>query len=111
MTYTFLILLAAGIAGVILHNLVKIDDINKDPNKGNFNLGSYWKREWASIFISIIIVVLCAYFQEEVKQLKAAGNWLGLGFVGLGYMAQSLFIKWMGKAQKMIGPDDENLKP
>ena len=102
MSYTTLILFAVGCVGVLLHNLVKIDEINKNPKLGNFNLGTYWGREWASVLISVIFVAVCAFLQEEIKQLHEAGNWLGFGFLALGYMAQSVLIKLMGKAQKAI---------
>jgi hypothetical protein len=102
MNYTILFLFAVGCVGVLLHNLVKIDDINKNPHLGNFNIGKYWGREWASILISVIVVAVAAFLQEEIKQLHQAGKWLGLGFVALGYMAQSVLIKIMGKAQKAI---------
>lgn len=105
MNYTILFLSCVGCVGMLLHNLVKIDEINKNPALGNFSLGKYWAREWASILISVIVVVVCAFLQEEIKQLHQAGNWLGLGFLALGYMAQSLLVKWMGKAQKTLNGD------
>lgn len=107
MSYTSLVLAIAGLIGVILHNLVKINDINKDPNKGNFNIASYWTKEWASIAISCIVVMVAAYFKTEIKQLEDAGKWLGLGFVALGYMAQSVLVSFMGKASKVIGGDQQ----
>lgn len=106
MNYTSLVLAVAGLIGVLLHNLVKINDINKDPNKGNFKLAAYWSKEWASIAISCIVVVVSAYFQAEIKQLEQAGKWLGLGFVALGYMAQSVLVSFMGKASKVLGSEE-----
>jgi hypothetical protein len=102
MNYTIFFLSCVGIVGMLLHNLVKIDEINKDPSKGNFNLASYWKREWASILISVIFVIACAFLQDEIKRLHDAGEWLGGMFLAIGYMAQSLLVKMMGKAQKAI---------
>lgn len=106
MNYTSLVLAIAGLVGVILHNLVKINTINQDPTKGNFNISTYWKKEWASIAISGIVVLVAAYFQAEIKQLEQAGKWLGLGFVALGYMAQSVLVSFMGKANKVLGTDN-----
>lgn len=102
MNYTTLFLFGVGCVGVLLHNLVKIDEINKNPALGNFKLGTYWKREWASILISVIVVGVCAGLQNEIKRLHDAGNYLGFGFVAIGYLAQSLLIKWMGKAQRAM---------
>jgi len=106
MNYTSFVLVVLGIVGVILHNLVKINDINKDPGKGNFNLKSYWSKEWASIAISCLVVGVAAYLKSEIKQLEQAGKWLGVGFVALGYMAQSVLVSFMGKASKVLTNDN-----
>lgn len=102
MEYSTIILFMLGLLGVILHNLVKINEINKDPSKGTFNFESYFKVEWASILISVIVVIICVVIKQDIKQLENAGNWLGAGFVAIGYMAQSVLISFMGKAQKII---------
>lgn len=102
MQYSNFLLFALGLLGVIVHNLVKIDEINKDPSKGNFSFASYFKIEWASILISVIVVIVSVIAKNEVKQLQSAGNWIGLGFVAIGYMAQSILVSFMGKAQKII---------
>ena len=101
MNYTLSVLMAAGLAGVLLHNLVKMNDLNRQQN-GNFNYKQYFAIEKFSIIISVIVVGVCSYFSQEVKELANAGKWLGLGMVGLGYLAQSLLIKFMGNAQKKI---------
>jgi hypothetical protein len=100
--YSTLVLFGACIIGILLHNLVKIDEINKDPNRGNFSIKKYLAMEWASIMISCLVGAAAAFFKSEIKQLDAAGNWLGLGFVAIGYMAQSVLVKFMGKASKII---------
>lgn len=102
MEYSNFLLFTLGLLGVILHNLVNINTINKDPSKGNFSFSSYLKVEWASILISVIVVVIAVIAKTEVKQLQAAGNWVGLGFVAIGFMAQALLVSFMGKAQKII---------
>ena len=107
MNYSTFILASLSLVGVLLHNLVKINEINKDPNKGDFNLRSYWRKEWASIMISVIVGSVAAFLKQEIKQLDAAGNWLGVGFIAIGYMAQSVLISIMGKAQRIISPDNK----
>lgn len=106
MNYTSVVLVVLGLVGVILHNLVKINDINKDPQKSNFNIATYWSKEWASIAISCLVVGVAAYLKSEIKQLEQAGKWLGLGFVALGYMAQSVLVSFMGKASKVLTNDN-----
>ena len=44
--------------------------------------------------------------KHEVAQLEGAGTWLGLAFTTIGYMGQSIFVKYMGKATKAIGGDE-----
>lgn len=105
MTYTILTLFFAGFAGVLLHNLIKMDSLNRKAS-GNFNYGQYFRLEKFSILISIIVIAFCAYFSQEVKQLAKAGNWLGLGMGAIGYMAQSVLVSFMGKAKKFIEKPD-----
>lgn len=102
MDYTLLTLFGLGILGVLLHNLVKLNDIKKSNPEGDVNYGKYFKIESISIIISIIVVAALTWTSHEVKELANAGKWLGLGFVAGGYLAQSLLIKFMGKAQKVL---------
>lgn len=102
MNYTYLLVFICGLAGVLLHNLVKIDEINKDPSKGNFSFKTYLNKEWASILISIIVVGIATMLKKEIKQLELAGNWLGFAFIFLGYTSQSLLVKLIGRAKKIV---------
>lgn len=101
MQYTYLVLFALGLVGILLHNLVKIDEINKKSD-GNINLGKYWALERFSVAISAIVVFVCVMVSQEIKQLHDIGNWLGLAFVSIGYMAQSILIKFRGKAETFL---------
>lgn len=101
MNYHILFLAAMGLLGVVLHNLVKLDSINRQ-SEGSVNLGKYFALERFSIAISLIVVFVCASASQEIIQLKMAGNYLALGFVSIGYLAQSILIKFMGKAQKVV---------
>lgn len=105
MTYTIWILAAFGVAGILLHNLIKLNDINR-ANDGTVNLLKYWKLERFTIMISAIVVALALVARNEITQLEQVGKWLGLGFTALGYMAQSIVVKYMGKAQKYV--DDKS---
>lgn len=95
-------LIGLGLVGVILHNLVKLNDIKKANPEGDVNYAKYFKMESISIIISVITVVLSAIFSQQVDKLYNAGEWLGPVFVPIGYFAQSLLIKAMGKAQKVL---------
>ena len=97
--YNDLILFAFGLGGILIHNLTKINELLRN-NK--FNPTQYFSLEWASISISIILVILAIFGKHEVSQLEQASNWLGLAFTAIGYMGQSIFVKLMGRANKVI---------
>lgn len=103
MNYNDLALFGFGLGGVLIHNLIKINELNKS---GKFSAVKYFGMEWASISISMIILLLCIMGKHEVAQLEGAGTWLGFAFVTIGYMGQSIFVKYMGKANKALGGDD-----
>ena len=101
-----LLFVGLGLAGVVLHMLVSISKLKKSGNP--FSFGKYMETEWPSILISIIVVGIADVCKSEIKQLEAAGNWLGLGFVALGYMGQSVLIFFIGQAEKKIGIQSED---
>lgn len=101
-------LFGLALLGVLLHNLIEMNKINRKQN-GNIKLGEYFKLERFSIYISIIVAFVAVMVKSEIKQIEQAGKWLGVAFVAIGYMGQSLLIFVMGKAQKNI--DGENKNP
>lgn len=101
MDYTFLTLTIFGLSGVLLHNLVALNKLNKKA-QGNLNLSQYFKLEIFSILISIIVVLLAVFVSQEIEILYKVGNMLGLAFVSIGYMGQSLLVTFIGKASKMF---------
>jgi len=101
MDYSPFILGVLGVLGILLHNLVKMNDINKKA-KGSFNFGQYLAIERFSIMISLIVVVVCLITYNDIKQLHDLGVKGGLGFFTIGYMSQSLLVKFTGKAEKFI---------
>lgn len=109
MQYNLLILIAFGLGGILIHNLVKLDKINRKEG-GKVNLWKYWNFERFTILLSIIVVSLGAAISDEIKQLHEAGKWMGLGFISLGYMAQSIVVTFMGRAEKRIKSDINNEK-
>lgn len=105
MEYTNLILFALGIFGILIHNLMKIDGVNRRQN-GNFNFWPFIRLEWPSIFLSICVVVVAMIAKQEVKQLDKVGGYLGLAFVAIGYMAQSIVYHFLGRAEKKLKADE-----
>jgi len=101
MEYTNSILFALGIFGILLHNLVKLNGINR-RNNGDVNYIQYVKLEKFTILISISVVFISLLVKHEVKQIESIGTWLGVSYVAIGYMAQSILAAIMGKAEKFI---------
>lgn len=110
MEYTNGILLLLGVLGIFTHFLIKINGINR-RSKGNFQLKPFIKLEWPSFLISLIVVVVSLIAKQEVKQLKVAGAYLGLGFFAIGYMAQSILLSVMSKYEKQLKDKDEDETP
>ena len=108
MEYTTLTLAACGLFGILIHNLMKLNDINR-ANDGNINFKKYLNLEIYSILISFCVVIVALIARNEVRQLREIGNWLALAFTAIGYMAQSIVIKFAGRAQKYM--DNQNDKP
>ena len=108
MEYTNYILFALGFLGILMHNLVKVESINRQT-QGNFKIWPFIKLEWPSIFLSLCVVFVCLIAKSEIKQLEAVGSWLGLSFVAIGYMAQSLIYTFIGKVQKIIDKENKQL--
>jgi len=104
MTYTTLILALLGVLGIVIHNLLNLNKINK-ANEGTVNLLKYWKLERFSLALSVCVLIVFLIARTEVKQLEAVGKWLGLSFVAIGYMAQSIVIAFEGKTQKFLDND------
>ncbi len=101
MNYTLLTLAALGLFGIMIHNLVKLNEINR-KSEGTINMLKYWKIERFSILLSVCVVAVALLARTEIAQLREVGNWLGLAFVALGYMAQSIVVSFGNKAQKYI---------
>jgi hypothetical protein len=101
MEYTNYLLALLGFLGILCHNLVKMNSINRQMN-GNINLYNYWKLERFSIALSCVVVIGAVMASNEIKQLHQAGKYIGIGFFAIGYMAQSIIVTFGNKTQKML---------
>lgn len=104
--YTNTILFSLGLLGVLLHILVELNKINRATN-GNIKILQYLKLEVFSILISAIVVIVSILVKREITQLEVVGKWLGLGFIAIGYMGQSLLVFVIGKANNVISNKTE----
>lgn len=103
--YTPWVLFGLGLLGILLHNLVELNKLNKASNC-TFSIKQYLKLEVYSLIISVIVVFVAVIITQEIKQLAGVGNWLGLAFMAIGYMGQSLLILVMGKANKIVNAEN-----
>lgn len=101
MSYTVFNLMATGILGILVHNLIKINNINKRTD-GQFKAGYFFRMEWASIAISLCVVIVCLIARNEVKQLREVGNYLMLGFFFIGLGSQSIAYTLSSRIEKKI---------
>lgn len=80
-----------GLLGVLIHNLFQIKEL-KETGKYE-GLKKYYEKQWASIMLNIIIVLVFVTSHEQITSLKSVGwhfNWI---IVLVGYTGQSLFPK------------------
>jgi hypothetical protein len=98
---TILLLFASGMLGILTHNFMKIEKINRATN-GAFNPAIFFRLEWPSIAISFCVLFACLIGREEIKELQFVGNWLALGFFGIGLAAQSIAYNFKSKSDGHI---------
>lgn len=110
MEYTNIVLFAAGLLGVLTHTLMKIDKLNRKSN-GGFKFNHFIRVEWASLSLSVIVVIVALIARMEVAQLKAIGNWLALGFFAIGLSAQSVAYFIKGRSEKVLDNEKNNSQP
>lgn len=96
MNYSNLMLFGLGILGIILHSLIELKKLKV------INISDYFKTEWTTMVISLIVISICIVCKSEIKVLDIANDYLGLGFVTIGYMGQSIIIAFLGTIQKKI---------
>lgn len=101
MDYTLITLAGFGILGIFIHNLKNLNTLNR-KSEGELNLVKYLKLEIYAILLSISVLTVALIAQQEIKQLEAVGKWLGLSFVAIGYMAQSIVISFAGRAETFL---------
>ncbi len=101
MNYSQLMLGGLGLLGILIHNVFQLNSLNKAAN-GNYKFGQYIKVEKYSIIASVLIVIAAIFTVQEIKQLEQVQNYLGLAFIAIGYMGQSILVKYMGKASDKL---------
>jgi hypothetical protein len=101
MTYTPLILFGLGLSGVLFHNLIKLNNINR-KNKGIVNYKEYFALERFSIMISILFVGFLIVVKSEIAGVETINKWIGTAFGMAGYLAQSLIVSFTSSTETFI---------
>lgn len=108
--YSNLSLFGLGVLGILLHAMFNINKLKKtklpDGKMYDFKISEYFGLEWASMATSFILLIICMMVKSEIKQLEAAGNWLGVGFASIGFMSQSILAGVLTKVQNKLGIKD-----
>ena len=103
--YSDITLSLLGVLGIAIHCLVKIQQLKKDGKP--ISLSAYIDAEWATMALSICAITIVLICKREIPELEAAGNYLGLGFVSVGYFGQSILVFLLGRVGKVIGAKED----
>lgn len=106
MEYSNYMLFAISLGGVLLHNLIKIQKLNKEA-EGNFNGRKFFKLEWPTIAISVGVCIISLMIKNDIAKLDAVSKYLGVGFFAIGFMSQSILYTVMSKAEKFVKKQKE----
>lgn len=96
-------MIVMGMIGVLVHNLIQVDKRNKSGKR--FDILAYYRTEWASVVLSILLVVGAVIAKDEIKSIKAGsivmGDYFAIFMALWGYSGQSLFLKFVRFATKL----------
>lgn len=106
LTLSIALCLTSGLFGIFVHNLIKLDKINRKA-QGELNLGQYLKLERFAIMLSISVVVVAIIAQQEIKALEIVGKALILSYFAIGYAAQSIVVSYMGRAENFLNANKD----
>lgn len=115
----YLIMFVGGLLGIFLHSLVKIRGINKRLPGESYKsvFVTYWKGEWVSVIISVVVVFTGMFISSEYLDVKesdkAPGNlyeilqykvatFLKTTFVVLGFCAQAAVNAFLGVTERKL---------
>lgn len=102
MNYSVATLLVSGILGILSHNLIKINELNR---KNAFTASMYFRMEWPSIMLNLVLVSACVLWKHDFVTwaFDKAALPTGVAIFTIGYSGQSILLKVMGRANKALG--------
>lgn len=103
---TDIILILAGLAGVLFHCLLKLKSLLDDARAANINFNAvkdYWKRDFVSIALSFLSVgIWFLIFGEVGAKYKAVEDFKITSFVLMGMIGSYLIQYAMSKAKRKV---------
>lgn len=107
MNYNDFALFAFGFGGIILHSLIKIQELK---NKNKFAASEYFSQQWPTMSTSAVLVVLCILGKHDFAMMayEKAAIPASLAMVAMGYFGQSMFKHAMKFLQNKLVPKDDN---
>ncbi len=105
MTDSNLILICAGLLGVIVHTFAKAISLQADAKKANmdFNIGDYFKHDWPAVGLSVAAVFVWWFvFPEASVKYPALLNWIRGSFIAVGAMGSYIIQLALSRAKKKI---------
>lgn len=119
MTPNHVFMLVAGFLGILLHTLVKIKQINNRLCTVNYRqvFAEYWKTDWVTILISVVLVVTAVFLSNEWLNLKDTDKvpdsisgivqyklvlFIRSVFVVIGYCADAILAVYLGGTEAKL---------
>lgn len=94
-----------GILGVLAHCLIKANSLQKDALASNISFGiyEYWKKDWFTISLSFVSVVLWLFlFEESIKVCAKLNDYVKWSFAGVGFLGSYAIQQFLGKGKRYI---------
>lgn len=96
---------SAGLFGIAFHILIKVKALKNRAEiaNENFSLFLYLKKDWISVIISIVTVVIAAFIFDEVVRFRpAVADYVKFFFIAVGYMGSSVLQAVLSKSERQI---------
>lgn len=100
-----LIRLLLGFAGVLIHGLTNLDSLRKDAKalKIQFSIKDYLERDWLSISLSTIAVLVWPFlFDEAANKYAYLEGWVNTSFFTVGLLGSYGIQKFAGRGRSFI---------
>lgn len=99
-------LILCGIAGVLFHSLLKLNNLRKDATVANLAFNwkkDYLKKDSVSIIMSFLSVgIWYMVFGEVANKYPALDGFRRVSFIAMGAIGSYIIQLLMGKAQSQI---------